>query len=128
MSIDLEYAVKKGIRNNPIVREVHAGERREMQRMVWLAVLVVGATLFAAWPHFTMVRDGYSIERLRASLASEQTMNRQLRLNVETLRAPQHLEAQARALGLQPAAPSTTLVVERTHGQTPHGTLVAQAR
>jgi hypothetical protein len=128
MSIDLEYAVKKDIRNNPIVREVNAGERREMHRMVWLAALVVGATLFAAWPHFTMVRDGYSIERLRASLASERTMNRQLRLNLETLKAPQSLEARARALGLQPAASANTLVVERTHSETPHGTLVAQAR
>jgi hypothetical protein len=128
MSIDLGYAVKKDIRNNPIVREVNAGERREMHRMVWLAVLVVGVTLFAAWPHFTMVRDGYSLERLRASLAAERTMNRQLRLNLETLKAPQTLEAQARALGLQPAAQANTLVVERTHSETPHGTLVAQAR
>ena len=36
MNIDLEYAIKKDIRNNPVVREIDTQQKREFRRMVWL--------------------------------------------------------------------------------------------
>ena len=39
MSIDVEYAIKKDIRNNPVVREVDTRQKREFLRIAgWLAV------------------------------------------------------------------------------------------
>ena len=83
MSIDVEYAIKKDIRNNPVVREVDHGQKREFLRTLWLAVVIVGALLFAAWQHFGVVQYGYEIERVRKQLVEEETLNRQLRLEFE---------------------------------------------
>ena len=41
MSIDLEYAIKADIRNNPVIREADRRERREFQRIMLLACLAV---------------------------------------------------------------------------------------
>jgi hypothetical protein len=129
MSIDLEYAIKKDIRNNPVIRELDTRERREIRRTVWLAGLVVALLLFAAWQHFEMLRYGMNIERLRADLVREESLNRQLRLNFETLRTPSEIERRARReLGMTHAAPGEMLIVERTSATTPRGTVAAQVR
>jgi cell division protein FtsB len=129
MSIDLEYAIKSDIRNNPVIRETDGRERREFRRVVLLASLAVGLVLFSAWQHFETLRYGYSIEQLRQDREYEETVNRQLRLNVETLRAPQKLEERARReLGLVAPTAQDTLVVERTHLSAPSPGVVARAR
>jgi hypothetical protein len=129
MSIDLEYAIKKDIRNNPVVREVDTRERREFRRVVLLASLAVGMLLFSAWQHFETLRYGYSIEQLRLDREFEERVNRQLRLNVETKRAPQHLEQRARReLGLTAPTAADTIVIERAVASAPSPGVVARAR
>ena len=129
MSIDLEYAIRSDIRNNPVVRETDGRERREFRRIVLLASLAVGLVLFSAWQHFETLRYGYSIEELRQALEDEQTINRQLRLNVETLRAPQKLEERGRReLGLVTPTEADTLIIERTYVAAPAPGFVARAR
>ena len=129
MSIDLEYAIKSDIRNNPVIRETDGRERREFRRIVLLASLAVGLVLFSAWQHFETLRSGYSIEQLRQDREYEETVNRQLRLNVTTLRAPQKLEQRARhELGLVAPTAADTVVVERTYLSTPSPDVVARAR
>jgi hypothetical protein len=88
MSIDVEYAIKKDIRNNPVVREVDERQRQDMRRTIGLSVLVVGMLLFSAWQSFRMVNTGISIEKLRVQTQEEQSLSRQLRLELETLKAP----------------------------------------
>ena len=66
MSIDLEYAIKKDIRNNPVVREVDVQQKREFLRTIWLAAVIVAMLLFSAWQHFEIVHTGYEVEKLRA--------------------------------------------------------------
>lgn len=114
MSIELEYAVKKGIRNNTVVRQTDARQRVELTWMLVLGVLGFGMLLFSAWQHFGMVGAGYRVERLRLEHERETEINRQLRLNLETLRSPQQIEQRARALGLRPATLAETIVIERT--------------
>lgn len=126
MSIDLEYAIRKDIRNNPVIRELDTRERREIRRTIWLAVLSVALLLFAAWQNQKMVQHGMDVERWRSELAREESMNRQLRLNLETLRAPQQIEKRARALGMVPAPAADTLVIERAPAAAPRGGVVAQ--
>ncbi len=98
---------------------------------VWslLAALSVAMVLFSAWQHFRMVRDGYAIQRLQIDRTNEETINRQLQLNLETLGAPRVIDDRARAeLGLQPATPKDTLVVERVHKTGETGAVMAEAR
>lgn len=129
MSIDLEYAIKSDIRNNPVLRETDVRERREFRRIVLLASLAVGLALFSAWQHFETLRYGYAIEQLRQDRQYEETVNRQLRLNLETLRAPQKLEQRARhELGLVSPTPADTIVIERTVLSSPSPGVVALAR
>ncbi|HEX7777619.1 MAG TPA: hypothetical protein VF424_00185, partial [Vicinamibacterales bacterium] len=82
MSIDLEYAVRKDIRNNPVVREIDLQQKREFNRMIWLAAMIVGMLLFSAWQHFEIVNSGYKVERLRVEKAAEESFNRKLRLEL----------------------------------------------
>lgn len=129
MSIDLEYAIKKDIRNNPVIREFDVRERREFRRIMLLAALSVGLLLFAAWQHFETLRQDMAIEGLRINRQVEERINRQLRLNVEALRAPQRLEDRARReLGLVRPTPADTVVIERAVASTPSPNVVAQAR
>lgn len=127
MSSELEYAIKKDIRNNPVVREVDSRQKREFRRMVVLFLLAAGMFLFAAYQRFVMLRHGVKIEELRADLAYETEINRKLRLNRESLLAPQLIERRALALGLREASPAETLVIERVRSSLPAGTVVAQA-
>jgi hypothetical protein len=129
MSIDPEYAIKTDIRNNPIIREADLRERREFRRIMLLAGLSVGLLLFSAWQHFETVRYGYTIEDLRDYRAYEEKVNRQLRLNVETLRSPQRVDERARReLGLVAPTAAETIVIERTRASAPPSGVVAQVR
>jgi cell division protein FtsL len=128
MSIDLEYAIKKDIRNNPVVREADSHQAHELTRTVLVAVLVVGVLLFSVWQHFEMVSARRRIEDLRSMRAEAEVHNRQLRLQLETLRAPSQIERRAQALGLRAPTMDETLIVERVRQAAPPGSVVARAR
>ena len=129
MNIDLEYAVKKDIRNNPVVREVDLQQKREFNRMVWLAAVIVAMLLFSAWQHFEIVNSGYKVERLRLEKTAEESFNRKLRLELETLRRPQHVESFAvRQLRMVAPTSADTVVIERTTASAPARTVIASNR
>ena len=131
MSIDVEYAIKKDVRNNPIVREVDRTQRREFMRTLGVAGLVIAMLLFAAWQHFEIVDTSRQMEELRQERTQEAEINRQLRLELETLRRPQEIERRAMSeLKMRPASPADTLVIERAPGKsaTTPRTVVASHR
>jgi cell division protein FtsL len=131
MSIDVEYAIKKDVRNNPIVREVDRVQRREFLRTLRIAAGVIAMLLFAAWQHFEIVDTSRQMEELRQERALEVEVNRQLRLELETLRRPQEIERRATGeLHMRPAAPAETLVIERapSRSATTPRTVVASHR
>jgi cell division protein FtsL len=129
MNIDLEYAIKQDIRNNPVVREVDLDQKRQFNRLIWLTAAIVTMLLFSAWQHFDIVDHGYKIEKLRVELAAEESLNRKLRLELETLRAPQQVESYA-LHRLRMVAPSSAdmVVIERTTASTPSRSIVASNR
>jgi cell division protein FtsL len=92
MAESFEYAVRKDVRNNPIVREVDYARQRELWKSVGLTALLVVLALFFAWPHFEMTLNGYRIEQLQKAKDAEEEMTRQLRLEIETLRSPKRIE------------------------------------
>jgi len=117
MNLDVEYAIKKDIRNNPVVREVDLEHKRQLMRTVVTTCAVVAMLLFWVWQRFGIVENGYDKSVLQAQLAIETARNRQLQLEVEMLRAPQVIEAQAtRDLHMVAPTPATTLVIERPAG------------
>jgi cell division protein FtsL len=109
-----EYAIKKDVRNNPIVREVDRDRHREMWRSTLIGVFLVLVLLFSAWQHFELLRHGYRLEQMQRERASEEAINRHLRLEIETLRSPARIERMATGR-LRMVAPSAddAIVIER---------------
>jgi hypothetical protein len=129
MSIDLEYAVKQDIRNNPVVREIDLQQKREFNRLIWLTAVIVSMLLFSAWQHFEIVDHGYKIEKLRAQMTAEESLNRKLRLQLETLRAPQQVEDFAlHRLRMVAPTSSDMVVIERATASAPSRSIVASNR
>jgi cell division protein FtsL len=129
MSIDVEYAIKKDIRNNPVVREVDAQQKREFLSTSCLVGLIVAMGVFAVWQHLQIVTNGYKFQELVQTRAIEEALNRRLRLEVETLRSPQRIEHIAlQDLHMQVPLSKDTLVVERATSTAPDQAIVAAIR
>jgi hypothetical protein len=117
MNLDVEYAIKKDIRNNPVVREVDLQHKRQLLRTVGLAFLIVAMLVFWAWQRFGIVEDGYDASVLQAQIRLEQARNRQLHLEVEMLLTPEVIETQAtRDLHMIAPTPATTIVIDPPAG------------
>ncbi len=129
MSIDLEFAIKKDIRNNPLVREIDLQQRREFRQTLTIVGLVVAMLLFWAWPHLAVANTARRLEDLRLDLEGAAARNRHLRLELESISAPYLIEERAlRTLSLVPATEATTMIVERVTPSTPAKSIVADAR
>jgi len=87
-----EYAIKKDVRNNPIVREIDRERNREFVRSVGIGVFLVSVLLFWAWQQFELRRNGYLLEKMQQERAGEAEVNRHLRLEIQTLQAPERIE------------------------------------
>ncbi len=95
MSIDLEYAIKQDVRNNPVVREVDLDQKREFVRTLGWAALVVAMLMFELWPHTTLQADDRRLVALRAELAQEHVNHRQYQLELARLLNPELLRPRA---------------------------------
>ena len=129
-ALDFEYAIKKDVRNNPIVRELDDARQRQLWRSMAIGFFLVAVLLFSAWQHFELLRHGYIVERMQQERAAEEEVNRHLRLEIETLRAPKRIERIAtEQLHLVAPARGQAIVIERvTPAAPPEKSLVASAR
>jgi cell division protein FtsL len=127
--IDFEYAIKKDVRNNPIVREVDEARQRQLWRSVGIAIFLVVVVLFSVWQHFELLQHGVNIERMQQQRAAEEEVNRHLRLEVETLRAPRRIEKIAtEQLHLVAPTRDQAIVIERVTPAAPPEKSVVAAR
>jgi cell division protein FtsL len=118
MSGEFEYAIKKDVRNNPIVREVDRERHLEMWRSVGVGVFLVAVLLFSAWQHFELLRHGYRIEEMQKERAAEDEINRHLQ--IDTLRSPARVERLAtQRLGMVAPAAGDATVIERVTSTPP---------
>jgi cell division protein FtsL len=109
-----EYAIRKDVRNNPIVREIDRERNREMVRSVGIGVFLVSVLLFWAWQQFELRRNGYRLEQMQQERAAEAEVNRHLRLEVQTLQAPERIERLALGkLHMVAPRPEDSSVIER---------------
>ena len=129
MAEPFEYAIKKDVRNNPIVREVDEARHRELWKSVALAAFLVLVLLFSAWQHFELLRHGYRVEQMQRDRAAEEEAARHLRLEIDTLRAPQRIEALAtERLHLVAPAKDEAIVIERVVPSEPPASSVVARR
>ena len=129
MSIDLEYAIKKDIRNNPVVREVDQDQRREFLRTAGKGALVVFMLLFSCWQYASVRQGAYDVSKLRTRLTAAEAANRRLHLKVEQLRSPQVIEERAiRDLHMIAPTAADTITIEVAPAAVPSKTIVAEVR
>ena len=120
MPENFEYAIKKDVRNNAIVREVDESRQREMWKSAGVGAFLVGVLLFSAWQHFELLRHGYRIEQMQKERAAEEEVNRHLRLEIDTLRSPARIEGLAtNRLGMVAPAAGDATVIERVTSTPP---------
>ena len=124
-----DYAVKKGVSNRSIVREVDETRRRELWRSLGVGGLLVAVLLFSAWQHFELLRHGYRVEQMQQERAEEEEINRHLRLEIETLRSPKRIEQIAtERLNLVAPSQEEAVIIERVTPASPAGRGVVAAR
>ena len=112
--LDVEYDIRRDIRNNPIEREIDRVRQRELWRSGAVGVCLVAVLLFSAWQHFELLRHGYEIEQMEQDRALELELNRHLRLEIETLRSLRRIEQIAtEELNLVAPTSAEVQVIER---------------
>jgi cell division protein FtsB len=85
-----------------------------MWRSVGFGVFLMVVLVFAAFQQFELNQYGYQISDAQEQLEKEAGINRQLRLELETLRAPAFVaKAARRQLHMVEPGPADAIVVER---------------
>jgi cell division protein FtsL len=109
-----EYAIKKDVRNNLIVRQVDEARQRELWTSVAIAGVLVMVLLFSAWQRTELLRHGYRVEQMQREKTAEEVRGRELRLEIDTLKSPKRIEALATGrLHLVAPARDEAIVIER---------------
>lgn len=123
-----EWAIKKDVRNNPIVREVDRERHRDMWRSASIGAFLVLVLLFSVWQHVELLRYGYRMEQMQQQRADEEEIHRHLRLEIEALRSPGHIERIAtKQLHMVAPGPADAMVIERvTQAPAPPRSIVAR--
>jgi len=110
----LKYAVRKDVRNNQIVRELDRARHRDLWRWVRIGSVVVGLLLYSAWQDFELIRHGYRLEQLQKERRDEEEINRHLRLQMLSLKAPQRIaDLATRQLRMVAPRQEDAIVIER---------------
>ena len=124
-----EYAIKKDVRNNPIVREVDESRQRELWTSIGVAGFLVLVLLVSAWQHFELLRHGYQVEQLQRQRTAEKDIARRLHLEIDTLKSPQRIEALAtQQLHLVTPSRDEAIVIERVVAAEPPAAPVVTSR
>ena len=124
-----EYEIRKDVRNNQIVREVDERRQKGLWQSIGIGAVLVLVLLFSAWQHFELLRHGYRLEQMQRDRATEEDINRHLRLEMESLRAPQRIEKIAtERLGMVAPGPAEAVVLERVSPPAPPARSIVATR
>jgi cell division protein FtsL len=89
----LDYAISKDDRNNQVVREIDHSRQRDLWRWAWIGSVILALVVYSSWQHFELLRHGYRVEQMERARKQEVEINRHLRLQIQTLKAPQRIAA-----------------------------------
>ena len=123
-----EFSTGAAVRNAEIVRELDRTRLIGLWRALRVLVTVVGLMLFTMWQQSRISDLGYRLRQVDRAREDEERLLEHLKLELDTLRAPSRLAAQAGRLRLEPPGPSAAFVIERVISSEPPGGSVVAAR
>jgi cell division protein FtsL len=128
MSESFEYAVRKDVRNNPIIREVDSERHAEMWKWAGLGGLVALTVMFWTWQHFDILRHGYRLEEQQKERAQLESEGWRLQVEIGKLKSLQRIDDLARTrLKLVAPGREDAIVIERVvPSEAPAKSVVAQ--
>ncbi len=110
-----EYHTIKRIDNSRLVRNAAPAQWNDFWRKLAMGAALASCLLFYVWQHFECIQMRYRIEQLDVQRAQSAELNRQLHLEVATLRSPSRVDAIARnQLGLTVPVPGQVAPVEQS--------------
>jgi cell division protein FtsL len=125
----VRYAIRKEIHNKPIVHAIDKARQRELWHGVGVTLLAAAIVLFVVWQHDELRQQGYQMVDLQKECAKQERLRRELRLEIERLRAPKRVEEIARGpLRLVPPEGDDAVIVERVVPPAPPASSVVAAR
>ncbi len=96
-----EIYFTQAIDNSRLVKVADVKRRREMAQFAIALVVLFGFVMLYAWQHFSAIEYGYKIEAAKTQREALSENNRELRLELASLRDPERIDAIARKMGLQ---------------------------
>src|SRR5215468_2105079 len=105
----VEFHTVKHIDNSRLVRRVEPVKLRSYYKISALGGLVAMCFMLYIYQHFRCIDLSFQLEDLKAKQMQAQSLNGQLKLEIETWRNPQRINAIAQELGLQSPAPAQVL-------------------
>ena len=108
-----EYAIKKDVRNNPIVREVDEARHRQQWRWAALAGFLVTMVLFWSWQNEILLRNSYGVAGLSKEITKEVKRGQTLRVDLEKLTNPKRIQALATEMHLIQPTGEEAIIIER---------------
>lgn len=108
-----EYAIKKDVRNNPIVREIDRERHRELWRSAGVGAFLVAVLVFFVWHQTNLLHQEYLFHDAQEDLVAQQKINEQLRVRVAAMRAPAVIAAKAHQLRMVFPSPDDGDVIVR---------------
>jgi cell division protein FtsL len=122
------FGAMQDIGTRPPLKKAVRPRHREMGWAVAMVLILLAGLLVIAWQHSQWTDLGYDVSKLERDRAAAEAENRHLRLELETLRAPERIEMLAtRDLHLVAPSQTTAVVLERVRQPAaPARTLVAR--
>jgi cell division protein FtsL len=122
------FGLTPDVGTRPPLKKAVRPRHREMGWAVAMVSILLAGLLVIAWQHSQWTDLGYDVSRLERDRAEAEAQNRHLRLELETLRAPERIEMLAtRDLHLVAPSPTQAVVLERVRqAAAPARTLVAR--
>jgi hypothetical protein len=108
-----EYAIKKDVRNNPIVREVDEARHRQQWRWACVAGFLVTMVLFWAWQNYILLRNSFSVADIAAQITEEVRRGQRLHVELDSLLAPAVIEKRAAEMHLVQPTGDESIILQR---------------
>ena len=96
-----EIYFPQAIDNSRLVKVADVQRRREMGQFAIALVVLFGFVMLYAWQHFSAIEYGYKIEAAKTQREALSESNRELRLELASLRDPERIDGLARKMGLE---------------------------
>lgn len=111
-SIGLDFAVRGDLKNAPI-REVDRARLRRLWTGVAVGAVLVVLLVATAWLQIRIASIGYDLQKIQSHREQEEHLREHLLLELDALRSPALLAAQAPHLKLAQPDASVSFVIER---------------